>query len=108
DPSYFGQILIMNSAHIGNYGAKELDVESDGVKISGLICKNLSEKYSRNLADSSLEKFLVNHRVVAIYDIDTRALVSYIRQMGAMNCIISSEISDLNQLKETLAKVPSM
>lgn len=108
DPSYFGQILIMNPAHIGNYGAKELDVESDGVKISGLICKNLSEKFSRNLADSSLEEFLIKHKVVAIHDIDTRALVSYIRQKGAMNCIISSEINDPNQLKETLAKVPSM
>lgn len=108
DPSYYGQIIVMNSAHIGNYGAKNEDIESDSVKISGLICKNLSEKYSREQADSSLEDYLIQNKIVAIHQIDTRALVTHIRNAGAKNCIISSEIKDLNILKQKLSEVPSM
>ena len=58
DPSYFGQILIMNSAHIGNYGVKEADVESDSVKINGLIGRNLEDGFSRKLANGSLNDYL--------------------------------------------------
>lgn len=108
DPSYFGQILIMNPAHIGNYGTRSIDVESDTVKISGLICKSLSDKYSRNLGDHSLEEFLIQHNLVAIHEIDTRALVAHVRQQGAMNCIISSEIQDPVVLKQQLDQVPLM
>jgi carbamoyl-phosphate synthase small subunit len=50
DPSYYGQVLIMNSVHIGNYGVKDEDVESDSVKIRGLIGRNLEEIYSRKQA----------------------------------------------------------
>src|SRR5205085_785708 len=53
DPSYYGQILIMNTVHIGNYGVKDEDVESDNVKIRGLIGRNLEEQYSRKLAKNS-------------------------------------------------------
>lgn len=108
DPSYFGQVLIMNAAHIGNYGAKKDDVESNSVKINGLICKTLSNKYSRDLADESLETFLVENNVVAIHKIDTRALVAHIREKGAMNCIISSDNLDVADLKKQLENVPSM
>lgn len=108
DPSYKGQVLIMNNCYVGNYGVKKDDVESDSVKISGLICKNIAYNYSRQMADGSLEKFLVENNLVAIYDVDTRALVSHIRSKGAMNCIISSEILDVEQLKAELKKVPSM
>ncbi|MET7000581.1 glutamine-hydrolyzing carbamoyl-phosphate synthase small subunit [Chitinophaga defluvii] len=108
DPSYKGQVLIMNNCYTGNYGTKKEDVESSAVKISALICKNIAYNYSRKMADESLEKFLTDNDLVAIYDVDTRALVSHIRSKGAMNCIISSEITDVAQLKATLAKVPSM
>src|SRR6266699_2417293 len=47
DPSYFGQVLIMNSVHIGNYGVKDSDIESSSVKIRGLIGRNLEEQFSR-------------------------------------------------------------
>src|SRR5450755_4860493 len=50
DPSYFGQVLIMNSVHIGNYGTKESETESDSVKIRGLIARNLEEQFSRKQA----------------------------------------------------------
>src|SRR5690606_8936033 len=58
DPSYFGQILIMNSAHIGNYGVRDTDVESGSVKINGLIGRNLEDGYSRKLANGSLNEYL--------------------------------------------------
>lgn len=108
DPSYYGQVIIMNNVHIGNYGTYAKDMESGGVKIRGLIGRNLEEKYSRYFADKSLQQYLVEQNVVAIEDVDTRALVAHVRTKGAMNCIISSEILDVAQLKAELAKVPSM
>ncbi|HET9056867.1 MAG TPA: glutamine-hydrolyzing carbamoyl-phosphate synthase small subunit [Chitinophagaceae bacterium] len=108
DPSYFGQVIIMNNVHIGNYGTFAKDVESKSVKIRGLIGRSLEEKYSRYFADKSLQQYLEEQDIVAIEDIDTRALVTHVRTKGAMNCIISSEILDVNALKKELAKVPSM
>lgn len=108
DPSYFGQILIMNSVHIGNYGVKDEDVESGSVKIRGLIGRNLEESYSRKQANGSLDDYLKKNHIVCIEGVDTRALVTHVRQQGAMNCIISSEVTDVEALKEILKKVPSM
>jgi len=108
DPSYFGQILIMNTAHIGNYGVKADEVESDTVKISGLIGRNLEDQYSRKVATGSLGEYLKANNVVSIEGIDTRALVAHIRTKGAMNCIISSETTDVEALKKQLAEVPDM
>lgn len=108
DPSYAGQTLIMNNCYIGNYGTRCADVESDSIKISGLICKNISDQYYRPMADDSLNDYLSKNNLTGIYDVDTRALVTHIRSKGAMNCIISSEIADRDQLKAALDKVPSM
>ncbi|HRH47239.1 MAG TPA: glutamine-hydrolyzing carbamoyl-phosphate synthase small subunit [Panacibacter sp.] len=108
DPSYYGQMLVMNNVHIGNYGVKNTDVESKTVKIRGLIGRNLEEKFSRYQATDSLDSYLKVNNIVAIEGIDTRALVAHIRTAGAMNCIISSEISDIEVLKAELAKVPDM
>ncbi len=108
DPSYSGQILIMNNVHVGNYGVKKTDVESGGVKIRGLIARNLEEQFSRFQAEGDLHEYLVANNIVAIEAVDTRALVAHIRTKGAMNCIISTEILDVSKLKETLAKVPDM
>jgi carbamoyl-phosphate synthase small subunit len=108
DPSYFGQVLIMNSVHVGNYGVMPDDVESGSVKIRGLIGRNLEERYSRLKATNSLHKYLEEQNIVAIEDVDTRALVTAVRTKGAMNCIISSEHTDIDLLKTELAKVPSM
>jgi carbamoyl-phosphate synthase small subunit len=98
----------MNTVHIGNYGVKDEDVESDNVKIRGLIGRNLEEQYSRKLAKGSLEDYLKANNIVSIEGVDTRALVAHIRTKGAMNCIISSEITDLDQLKRKLCEVPNM
>src|SRR6185295_11618509 len=79
DPSYFGQILIMNNVHIGNYGVKDDEVESSNVKINGLIGRNLEEQYSRRMAKSSLEDYLIANKIVSIEGVDTRALVTHVR-----------------------------
>jgi len=108
DPSYYGQILIMTTAHIGNYGVHTEEVESEGIKIAGLVTKKFSDMYSRASGSSSLGEYMGNQGTVGISDIDTRALVRHIRSKGAMNAIISSEILDVNQLKDKLKEVPSM
>tara|TARA_R110000868_G_scaffold21640_12_gene89891 strand:- start:39365 stop:40477 length:1113 start_codon:yes stop_codon:yes gene_type:complete len=108
DPSYFGQLMVTTNAHIGNYGTNKEEVESDSVKISGLICKNFSYNFSRTVADLSLEDFLDKNNLFAISDVDTRALVSYIRDNGAMNAVISTDVDKIDELKEKLKNVPSM
>ncbi|RMZ51675.1 carbamoyl-phosphate synthase small subunit [Flavobacteriaceae bacterium PRS1] len=108
DPSYFGQLMIATNSHIGNYGVNENEVESDSIKIAGLICKNFSYNYSRHAANSSLEEFFEKNNLFAISDVDTRALVSYIRDNGAMNAVISTDVENIENLKEQLVKVPNM
>ncbi len=108
DPSYFGQIVINTTSHIGNYGTIDEDNESNSVKINGMVCNYFSPIYSRTTADSSLQDYLENANLVGISDIDTRALVKHIRHKGAMNAVISSENTDLDFLKAKLAETPSM
>jgi carbamoyl-phosphate synthase small subunit len=108
DPSYFGQVIVMTNAHIGNYGIESHEVESGSVKISGMICKKFNHGFSRPRAQKSLQSYFEENNIVAISDVDTRALVRYIRDKGAMNCIISSDNADIEKLKAQLAKVPSM
>jgi len=107
DPSYFGQIMITTNAHIGNYGVNESEQESDSIKISGLVCRNFSFDYSRENAQESLLDYFKKQDFVAISDIDTRALVRYIRDKGAMNAVISTE-TDLHILKKKLDEIPDM
>lgn len=108
DPSYFGQIMVMANAHIGNYGVNDNEVESDSIKISGLICRNFSFTHSRVDSNGNLKDWFEKHNVVAISDVDTRALVAYIRDNGAMNAIISTDIDNIDELKKQLSVVPSM
>ncbi len=108
DPSYFGQIIVMTNDHIGNYGVHKEEVESDSIKISGLVCKKFSPNFSRKNGSGSLDEYFTSHNLVGISDIDTRKLVAHIRETGAQNAIISSEITEIVNLKTELEKVPSM
>jgi carbamoyl-phosphate synthase small subunit len=108
DPSYFGQIVVMASSHIGNYGVHPDEIESESIKISGLVCKKFSEYFSRPGAASSLQAYFEKYGKVAICDIDTRSLIRHIRAKGAMNCIISSDEGDIEKLKKLLDATPSM
>jgi len=108
DPSYKGQLLLATNVHIGNYGVKHDESESDSIKIAGLICRNFSMYFSRKQADISLNDYFIEQNIVVISDIDTRALVRHIRDKGAMNAIISSDEMDIQKLKGMLSTVPSM
>ena len=108
DPSYYGQLMITTNAHIGNYGVHSDEVESDSMKIAGLICKNFNKGFSREVADGDLCQYFQDQNKIVVSDVDTRALVRYIRDKGAMNAIISTESTDINTLQKQLEKVPSM
>ena len=108
DPSYYGQLMVTTNAHIGNYGVHTEDDQSDGIKIAGLICKNFSYEFSRPLANVSLEDYLIKNELFGISDVDTRALVNYIREHGAMNAVITTEIDHEETLINELSKMPSM
>ncbi len=108
DPSYTGQLMVMASVHIGNYGIKTDESESSGVRIAGLICRNLSPLASRKESDMTIQEFLIQNKLVTLTDVDTRAIVRHIRNKGAMNAIISTQSQDIDFLKKELAKVPSM
>lgn len=107
DPSYYGQIIVNTTAHIGNYGGFDAEQESDGPKISGLVVNEFAQEFSRKSATESLQKYLERNNIVGISDVDTRKLVRYIRSKGAMNAIISSELTP-DQLKLEIKEVPSM
>jgi carbamoyl-phosphate synthase small subunit len=107
DPSYYGQIVVNTTAHIGNYGTVDEEQESGSPKISGIVVNEFSDEFSRKTASESLQQYLAKNNVVGISDVDTRMLVRYIRNKGAMNAIISSELSP-EQLREEIKKVPSM
>ncbi len=108
DPSYFGQIVVMTSDHIGNYGVHSEEIESDSIKISGLVCKKFSPNFSRKQGSGSLDQYFIDHQIVGISDIDTRKLVAHLRDTGAQNAIISSEILDVEALKKTVLEIPDM
>jgi carbamoyl-phosphate synthase small subunit len=108
DPSYFGQIMVTTNTHIGNYGVQKEEAQSKEITIAGLICKDFSFNYSRPAADESLYDYLERHKLVTISDVDTRALVNYIRKNGAMNAVISTEVGEEERLLKELSNAPSM
>ena len=108
DPSYYGQIMVMATSHVGNYGMHDAEIESESMKIAGLVCKKFSGVFSRTSAKESIFESFVRENMVGISDLDTRAIVRHIRDKGAMNAIISSgEMSD-KEMEEELARTPSM
>lgn len=107
DPSYYGQIIVNTTAHIGNYGTVAEEQESASPTIKGIVINEFSDDFSRKTSKQSLQDYLEKSNVIGIADVDTRKLVRYIRSKGAMNAIISSVLSP-DQLKEELKKVPSM
>ncbi|HMQ75436.1 MAG TPA: glutamine-hydrolyzing carbamoyl-phosphate synthase small subunit [Flavobacteriales bacterium] len=108
DPSYTGQLMVMASPHIGNYGVKVGEEESARVTIAGLVVKKFSEVWSRPGGTGSLEDHLRQAGIVGISEVDTRRLVRHIRDRGAQNALISSTELDPRRLGDRLAAVPSM
>jgi carbamoyl-phosphate synthase small subunit len=108
DPSYFGQIMVATNPHIGNYGVNVNEVESDKIMISGLVCKNFSFNHSRPDSESNLFDYFSTQNLICISDVDTRALVSYIRDNGAQNAVICTDGTSVEELKKQLSNVPDM
>lgn len=107
DPSYTGQIMTLATPHVGNYGVKEGEEESRSLTIAGLVVKKFSEVVSRPGSTGSLDDQLKAQNVVGISDVDTRKLVRHIRDHGAQNAIISTDL-DVAALKKQLAGAPAM
>jgi carbamoyl-phosphate synthase small subunit len=103
DPSYAGQVVTMTYPLIGNYGINEVDVESDSVKVSGFIVKEYSTKPNHWQLTKTLDAYLIENNIVGVYDVDTRMLTKKIRNLGAMNCVITSDESlSISELEEQL------
>lgn len=108
DPSYYGQIVVNTTSHIGNYGVEDDEQESDVPQIKGLVVNSFSKDFSRKTADGSLQDYLEKNNIVGISDLDTRLLVKQIRDKGAMNAVICSEDISIDELKNRLSEIPSM
>jgi len=108
DPSYFGQIVINTAAHIGNYGVHAAEQEASRAMFAGLVCDRFSDTYSRQQAEGNLQGWLQRYNVPGIADVDTRALVRKVRQAGAQNALISTDVHDIDALRAILAAAPDM
>lgn len=108
DPSYAGQIVVMTYPHIGNYGTNPQDEESRKPFVEGFVAREFSTMQSSWRAQETLEEYLRRHRIVAISEVDTRALVRHIRTLGALRGIISSVDPDATRLVERTRVVRSM
>lgn len=108
DPSYYGQIVIMTTPHIGNYGVHPEEIESETIKVAGVVCKKFSQIASRTSSNMTLQEYLSRDSKVGISDVDTRALVRHIREKGAMNAVVSSDVNDVEKLRAMAKEVPSM
>lgn len=108
DPSYKGQIVVLTTPHVGNYGIHQTEKESSKIQIDGIVIKNYSKHYSRDLAYTDLDSYLKSEGKTAIVDVDTRALVRHIRSKGAMNSSIFSINENIDEIKLLLKQQPSM
>jgi carbamoyl-phosphate synthase small subunit len=108
DPSYAGQIVTMTSAQIGNYGVTRSDTESAKPQVAGFVMRESSPVASNWRADQSLRDYLAHHGIVAIADIDTRALTRKLRSGGVMRGIIATGVADPGELVEKARRIPQM
>jgi carbamoyl-phosphate synthase small subunit len=108
DPSYAGQIVTMTAPHIGNYGVADGDAESMVPRVAGFVMREASPVASNWRADGTLRDYLVRHNIVAIGDIDTRALTRVLRSAGVMRGVIATGQVDPAALVEKARAIPKM
>ena len=108
DPSYAGQIVTMTAPQIGNYGIAEEDAESQGPQVAGFIVRESSPISSNWRADTTLREYLTRHGIVAIADIDTRALTRKLRSGGVMRGTIATGQVDPDALVERARGIAPM
>jgi carbamoyl-phosphate synthase small subunit len=108
DPSYAGQIVTMTAPQIGNYGVASGDAESQAPRVAGFVMREASPLASNWRADGTLRDYLIRHNIVAIADIDTRALTRVLRSAGVMRGVIATGQVDPDQLVEKARTIPRM
>ena len=108
DPSYAGQIVTMTAPQIGNYGVASGDAESQSPRVAGFVMREGSPVASNWRADGSLRDYLVKHNIVAIADIDTRALTRVLRSAGVMRGLIATGQVDPDELVQKARAIPQM
>jgi carbamoyl-phosphate synthase small subunit len=109
DPSYAGQIVTMTAPQIGNYGIAAADHESDAPRVAGFVMRDLSPIASNWRSQATLREYLTKHGIVAIGDIDTRALTRKLRSSGVMRGVIATGAAlDPEQLVERARAIPLM
>jgi carbamoyl-phosphate synthase small subunit len=108
DPSYAGQIVTMTAPQIGNYGVAPGDAESQSPRVAGFIMREASPVASNYRAEGTLRDYLVRHGIVAIADIDTRALTRVLRSAGVMRGVIATGQVDPGELVEKARAIPKM
>ncbi len=107
DPSYAGQIVVMTAPHIGNYGVSREDEQADRVHCTGFVTRAGSRSYSNWRADGGFDAWLLANGVVALTDVDTRALTRHVRDRGAMPAAMGSGV-DPGELVAAAAAAPPM
>jgi carbamoyl-phosphate synthase small subunit len=108
DPSYAGQIVTMTAPQIGNYGVAPGDAESQAPRVAGFVVREASPLASNWRAEGTLRDYLVRHDIVAIADIDTRALTRVLRSAGVMRGVIATGQVDPAELVEKARAIPKM
>src|SRR5688500_7689921 len=108
DPSYAGQIVTMTCPEIGNYGVSEEDIESRAPQIAGFVIRSESPVASNWRSEGTLRDYLTRHNIVAISDVDTRALTRVLRNAGVMRGVIATGQVDPAALVEKARAIPKM
>src|SRR5689334_1488378 len=108
DPSYAGQIVTMTAPEIGNYGVTEADSESRGLQVAGFVIRDASPMASNWRSERTLRDYLVAHNIVAISDVDTRALTRVLRSSGVMRGIIATGKANPEALVAHAKAIPQM
>ena len=108
DPSYARQIVVMTAPQQGNYGVNRDDAESRAIRAAGFVVREAARRPSSWRSEASLDEYLASEGVVAIEDLDTRALTLHIRDAGAMRAAISTEDLDPVSLASRAALAEEM
>ncbi|OCC16287.1 Carbamoyl-phosphate synthase small chain [Dissulfuribacter thermophilus] len=108
DPSYKGQIVTMTYPLIGNYGVNSQDIESSGIHLEAFVMREYEAEYSNWRAEKSLKDYLIENGKLGIHQVDTRAITRHIRLKGAMKAVISTEISDPEELVRRAKEAPGL
>jgi carbamoyl-phosphate synthase small subunit len=107
DPSYAGQVVVMTSPHIGNYGVVDADSQSSRPAVSGFVMRSLARRHSSWRAEAGLDEYLAEMGVVGMSEVDTRRLTRHLRDRGAMPVALGAGVGEA-ELRVAAAAAPSM